>query len=227
MAVVLTLPQSLLLLTLNDESGRPKAGFYKPCLAGAAVSELLLRGALTVTDEKKPKLIVTASAAPQGPFLDLILGAIADGKKPRRMQTWITKLSNRKDLVESLAEELCMLGALTRESSKIFGLFTLTKWPEASPKLEANLKTKLRKAIAGTGDVDERSSVLLALAKSADVLRHNFDRDLIKSRKARIKAITEGDLLAAGATEAAVKAARAAIAATMVAAAIVPVATGS
>jgi hypothetical protein len=222
MPKALTLPQSLLLLTLKDESGRPKAGFYKPAIAGAGVSELLLRGLLSFTDDKKPKLVAATASDSQGPFLDFLLAQISADKKQRDMQYWITKLGNHKALVPTLAEELCKLGALTKETSKVFGLFTLDTWPQASPKLETNLKAQLKKAITGSGDVEDRLSVIIALAKSADVLRHNFDRDTLKSNKARIKVITDGDLLATGATEAAVRAAKAAITAAIVAGAIVP-----
>ena len=227
MMTTLTLPQALLLLTLKDETGRPKAGFYRPAIAGAGVSELLLRGLLTLTDEKKPKLITVPSPVSQGPFLDLILETIAAVQKPRDMQHWVTKLGNHKDLIPTLGEELCKLGALTKETSKIFGLFTLTKWPEASPKLESNLKSQLERAMTGTDDVDERASVIIALAKSADVLRHNFDHAILKTNKARIKSITEGDLLAAGTTEAVIQAAQAAIMAATTVAAIIPTVTAS
>jgi hypothetical protein len=225
MSTALTLPQSLLLLTLNDESGRPKAGFYKPAIAGAGVSELLLRGLLTVTADKKPKLVVASGASDQGPFLDLILTQISADPKPRDMQYWVAKLGNHKALIPTLAEELCKLGALTKETSKVFGLFTINSWPEASPKLETNLKSQLRDVITGSGEVEDRLSVIIALAKSADVLRHNFDRDILKSNKARIKAITDGDLLATGATDAAVRAAKAAITAAIVVGAVVPTVT--
>jgi len=212
-------------LTLNDERGRPQAGFYKPAIAGAGVSELLLRGLLTLTDDKKPKLVAAPGPASQGPFLDFVLTQISADKKQRDMQYWITKLGNHKALVPILADELCELGALTKETSKLFGLFSRDAWPEASPKLESDLKAQIKQAITSSGQVEDRQSVIIALAKSADVLRHNFDRDMLRSNKARIKAITEGDLLAAGATEAAVKAAKAAITAAAVAAAVVPTVT--
>ncbi|MEM8617456.1 MAG: GPP34 family phosphoprotein [Pseudomonadota bacterium] len=227
MSVALTLPQALLLLTLKDESGRPQGGFYKPAIAGAGVSELLLRGLLFLTDDKKPKLIATSESTSQGPFLDFILTQISAEKKPRDMQFWTTKLGNHKALVSILAEELCKVGALTKETSKVFGLFTLNTWPEASPRLESDLKAELKKAMTGTGEVEDRLSVIIALAKSADVLRHNFDRDFLKSNAARIKAITAGDLLATGATEAAIKAAKAAITTTIVVAAVIPTVTSS
>ncbi|NQY96559.1 MAG: GPP34 family phosphoprotein [Henriciella sp.] len=225
MSISLTLPQSLLLLSLKDESGRPQASFYKPAIAGAGISELLLRGSLQLTDDKKPKLVAASKSTSQGPFLDLILTQISADKKQRDMQSWTTKLASHKSLVPVLAEELRKLGAVTKQTSKLFGLFTLTSWPEASPKLESNLKVQLKEAIAGTGEVEDRLSVIIALAKSADVLRHNFDRGFLKSNAQRIKAIADGELLATGATEAAIKAAKAAITATIVVAAVAPTVT--
>ncbi|MEM8937027.1 MAG: GPP34 family phosphoprotein [Pseudomonadota bacterium] len=221
----LTLPQALLLLTLQDESGSPKAGFYKPAIAGAAISELLLRGALTVSDAKKPELLITHSLDSQGAFLDLIMAEIAESKKPRDLQSWVTRLGNHKALVPTLADELCDLGALKKETSKLFGVFTRSTWPEASPRLESDLKDQLQAAITGDGGIDERLSVMIALADSADVLRHNFDRALLKTNKARIKAIKDGDLLATGATVASVEAARTAIMTTIVAGAVIPTVT--
>ena len=223
----ITLPQSLLLLTLNDESGRPKAGFYKPAIAGAAISELLLLGSLTLNDDKKPKVIVDQASDTQSPFLNFIVSEISKAKKHRDMQYWVTKLGSHKQLIPKLAEELCMLGALKKETSKLFGLFTLTTWPEASPKFETDLKTHLQKLIEGTGPVDERSSVVIALAKSADVLRYNFNRDTLKANKERIKAISDGDLLATTATDKAIRAAQAALTAAIVTAAVVPTVTAS
>ncbi|GAB5456361.1 MAG: hypothetical protein Hens2KO_25900 [Henriciella sp.] len=211
MSKPLTLPQSLLLLTLKDETGRPKGVFYKLAIAGAGVSELLLRGLLSLTDDKKPKLVAASGSANESPFLDFVLTQISAEKKQRNMQYWIAKLSKHKKLVPTLAEELCTLGALTQETSKVLGLITITTWPEASPKLETNLKAQLQKAITGSGEVEDRVSVIIALAKSADVLRHNFDRDILRSNKSRIKEISNGDLLATGATKTAIKAAQAAL----------------
>lgn len=211
MTPALSLPQALLLLTLKDETGRPKAGFYKPAIAGAAISELLLLDTITLTEDKKPKVIVPAEAQSNSVFLTLCLNKMRASKKPRDMMYWATKLGQDKKLIPMLAEELCGLGALRKETSKVFGLFTVTSWPEASPKLEGKLKARLETAMFGTGDVDERTCVIIALAKSADVLRHNFDRSDLKTHKARIKAITAGELYAAGATAKAIKAAQAAI----------------
>lgn len=227
MAKSLTLPQSLLLLTFDDESGRPKAGFYKPAIAGAGISELLLRGLLTLNDDKKPKLAAVPTDETQGPFLDLILSEIVAEAKPRDMQHWVTKLSHHKKLIPTLAEELRKMGAVKKQTSKVLGLFEVTKWPEASPKFEVNLKAQMQRTIAASGDVDDRSSVIIALAKSADVLRHNFDREFLKANKDRIKAIVDGDLLATGATEAAVQAAQAALTTTIVVAAVVPTVVAS
>ncbi len=220
MSSALSLPQALLLLTLKDETGTPKAGFYKPAIAGAALSELLLKDMVSLTDEKKPKVIVHPEAHSQSEVLSVCLERLRDSKKPRDMAHWVMKIGQDKRLIPTLADELCALGAVSRETSKVFGLFDRTVWPEASPKLEMNLKLQLEDAMFGTGPVDERTCVIIALAKSAGVLRYNFDRKKLKANKDRIKAITAGDLYAAGATAKAIKAAQmAVIAATSAAAA--------
>lgn len=82
----LTLPQELLLLTLNDDTGRPKAGFYQPAIAGAAISELLLREEISLTEDKKPKIFPNSSAKPLGPFLDFVSAEISASGKERDAQ---------------------------------------------------------------------------------------------------------------------------------------------
>lgn len=211
MTAALSLPQALLLLTLKDETGKPKAGFYKPAIAGAVISELLLQDMVTLTEERKPKLNIRPEAASASPFLNLCIDRLRDSKKPRDMAHWVMKLGQHKDFIPTLGDELCELGALSKETSKVFGIFDRTVWPEASPKLEMNLKLELEKAMFGTGPVDERTCVIIALAKSADVLRHNFDRKSLKANKDRIKAITAGELYAAGATAKAIKAMQTAV----------------
>lgn len=211
MAYALSIPQALLLLILKNESGTPKAGFHKPVIAGAALSELLLQELVILSDEKKPKVIVTADAHSESPFLNLCLERLRDSKKPREMAYWIRNLGRQKTLNLTLADELCELGAIKRETSKVLGLFDRTVWPEASPKLEADLKHSLEKAMFENGPVDERTCTIIALSKTANVLSYNFDRKKLKANKDRIKAITAGELYAAGATAKAVKAMQMAI----------------
>lgn len=205
MVHALTLPQALLLLILKNESGTPKAGFHKPVIAGAGLSELLLQGLITLSAEKKPKVIISTSAHSESPFLNLYLEQLRDSKKPRDMAYWIMKLGRQKSLNLILADELSDLGAITKETRKVLGLFDRTVWPEASPKLEADLKQNLEKAMFGNGPVDERTCTIIALAKTANVLNYNFEREKLKANKDRIKAITAGELYAAGATAKAIK----------------------
>ena len=46
----ITLPQAILLLSLNDETGKTEDGYYQPALAGAALAELLLRRTIELQD---------------------------------------------------------------------------------------------------------------------------------------------------------------------------------
>lgn len=211
MAHALTIPQALLLLILKNESGTPKAGFQKPVIAGAGLSELLLQGLITLSEEKKPKVVVAVSSHSESPFLSYYLERLRDSNKPRNMAHWIMKLGSQKSLNVILAEELCELGAISRETTKVLGMFDRTVWPEASPKLEADLKRSLEAAMFGDGPVDERTSTIIALSRTANVLNYNFDRKKLKANQERIKTITEGELLAAGATAKAIKAIQTAV----------------
>ena len=54
---------------------------------------------------------------------------------------------------------------------------------------------RLRQAISGDGaEIDPRTVVLLSLANSADLLKLVFDKKQLKSRKARIEQVVNGEL---------------------------------
>src|SRR6056297_1241215 len=142
MRMDISLPQAILLLSLNDKTGKTEGGYYQPALAGAALADLLLRGALELQSDPD-SIVPLRHSETYGAFLDMCDAEIGAAPKPRELGYWISALANQKDFIATLADELCHLGALTRERTKIFGLFTRTVWPEASPALESQLKAEM------------------------------------------------------------------------------------
>ena len=62
---------------------------------------------------------------------------------------------------------------------------------------------RLKRAIfTDTRDIDPRTVVLLSLANSTGLLKVVFDKKELKSRKARIKQIVDGEVMGKAATEA-------------------------
>jgi len=209
MKTQLTLPQAILLLSLKDDTGTATGSFYRQSLAGAALTELIMRGAIEATDDKRPK-IVSVNPAPIGEaFLDTCLQKIADASSPKSMKDWLFKLANTPRIIELVATPLKDQGILSEEKSKILGLFPVTKWPEANPGPERNLKAEMAAAMFTPVDstpVDERLTTLIAISKHAGLLRLNFDKADLRAHKARIEQIVKGDMIAGQATEAAITA---------------------
>ena len=207
----LTLPQAILLLSLNDETGKTENGYYQPALAGAALAELLLQG--TIELQGNPEAIVPLRHSNAlGAFLSMCDAEIGRGPRDLSLTQWISRLANQKDFIATLADELCHLGALSRENTKVFGLFTRTVWPEASPALESALKKDMAHAMfEDLSPVDERLCLTIALANAVDLLSHNFAAEALAQHADRIVAISAGNCLSTSTSEAVVDAVNTAI----------------
>ena len=207
----LTIPESILLLALHDESGERKGSFLEYALAGAGLAELLLMGRLREAGDP-PKRLDFIDMSPVGePFLDACIEAISKKKSGKKAVDYVNAMGGKSAPLRILLDQLTRRGVLQMKEKKFLFFFTRKVYPEADPSAENALKQRLATAMFGTGEVDARDSVIIALANSVDILRHNFDRELLKSYKPRIKEISEGSLLPAGAAQEAIEAVRSAI----------------
>lgn len=207
----ISLPQAVLLLSLNDATGKTEDGYYQPALAGAALADLMLRGAIEL--QLDPQAVVPLRHSLElGAFLGMCDTAIGGSPKPRDLTHWVATLGNQKDFIATLADELCHLGALTREKTTIFGVFSRTIWPEASPLLETQLKQEMSEVMFATsGPVEERLCLTVALSKAVGLLEHNFEAADLTTHANRISAIAAGECLTTEATDAVITAVNSAI----------------
>ena len=85
MRSALTLPEEIMLLTLEDETGKVEcvsfwAGYvgYKHAVAGAVLAELALQDRVEITGEGKALKVGLLDATPMGSdFVDACLGVVA------------------------------------------------------------------------------------------------------------------------------------------------------
>ena len=200
----ITLPQAILLLTLDDKTGKTENGYYQPALAGAALAELFLKGTIELEGDE---VVPLRHSQKLGAFLSLCDAEIGRASKRQTLAFWINTLANQIDLISTLADELCHLGALSKETTRVFGLFSRTVWPEASPALEQSLKLEMETAMfKETGAIDERLCLTIAFADAVDLLKINFAAEDLQSNAARISEIAHGKCLKSSASEAVVKA---------------------
>ena len=208
----LYLHEETMLLSLHDRKGTPVADMYTYAVAGAIMAELSLMNRIKVTDEKK-KLVGVVDASPIGDaLLDECLQKIADAKTPKSVSSWVSSIAMISELKHKVACSLCKKKILRHDTEKVLWIFTRNLYPEIEPKTERKIRDRMAKLMFGqTTQHDERTTILVALAKHADLLRHNFDKDRLKRNKERIEKVASGDMFAARATKKAIEAVQAAI----------------
>jgi Golgi phosphoprotein 3 len=209
----LYLHEEIMLLALRDREGTVASGTnYTFALGGALLAELLLSERAVVDAVKKKKFLRLVDPTPFGdPVLDESLRKLATAKKRAQLQTWVSRFARLKRLKHRVAEQLCRRGILRADEDKVLLLFKRRIYPEIDPAPERKIMERLRKAIfTDARDIDPRTVVLLSLAKSADVLKVNFDKKRLKARKKRIEKVVNGELTGK-ATKEAIEAMQAAV----------------
>lgn len=199
----LSIPESILLLALHDDSGEKRGSFLEYALAGAGLTDLLLRNQL---EERGKKLEIINNAPTGDAFLDGCLAAMEAKGSGKDAKTYIHHIGGKKELLAPLYEGLVKRGVLDEQTVKVLWVFNQTVWPEKNPAPERALEARLRLAITGSGAVDARDGAIIAIAHHTDILKYNFDRDTLQRFKDRIKRIVDGELMPANATKEAIQA---------------------
>ncbi|GGY51910.1 GOLPH3/VPS74 family protein [Parvularcula lutaonensis] len=208
----LNLPEELLLLILDDDTGRERASLVSYLSAGAALAEFALEERVAVTGEdRKQRYELVDPSRPDHPYLAAVLDVMNDRGFSKSPQSLVSAVGGKGRLLEHLRSALVDKGILRRERKKALGLFSYTVYPLADRAAEEAVKARIKMTITSEGEVSPRDAVLITLVKHAGILHRTFGRDLIGERKRRIKEITQGEHLATSATHAAIAAVQAAL----------------
>lgn len=218
----LFLHQEVCLLALTDDKGTFSDGMYIYALAGAMVSELLLQERISADSSKQQIVRVVKHGSTGDEILDEVLNMIAESKKPRGLQHWVSKVAVMSKLQHRLAQQLCDLGILRHDEKKVLWLFTRQVYPEVDGSYEDAIRLRMANVMFDTkGVADGPTSVLIALASHAGLMKQNFAPVELRQHADRIKQLASGEFLAAGATQTVIQAVQTAI----MVAAIIPAVT--
>lgn len=215
----LRLHEEILLLTLKDEKGTPAWGQYTYALAGAVLTELVMEERVRLEPRrgrKKPLVDLVSGTQIGDRILDDAIRQVRTAKRRATAGTWVQRWAKTR-LLHDTARRLAERGILRIQQKRVLLLFSRRVYPEMNPGPEERLIARMRAAIFDDGEVDGRTAAVIALAQVADLLKPAFGGRELKARKARLKELAEGDLVAE-ATRAAVQAAAASAAAAAAAA---------
>ncbi len=201
----LHLHEEVMLLALRNDKGTVAGGvMYQQAAGGAILAELMLEGRLRSVTEGRSTYAVVQDSQPLGePVLDECLQKVSSAKRRGKLLHWVQKFAGVKQLKHRAAAGLVDKGVLRATEDKVLLFFTRRTYPQLDPAVEQRIIERLSEAIfSDASTVDARTTVLVALAHHAGLLRANFDKKRLKARRQRIEAIIKGDAIGKATKEA-------------------------
>ncbi len=172
--MALTLPQELLLLALDDESGKKAfavGGSLPYGLVGAVLFELALDGTISLGEKR----ITVRRTRPVGDdVVDPILAWLA--AKPRTPSRTIS--SRASGITRRVSEQLVTARILRRAETNVIGIIPVRRYPALDTRPERDIRSRLGQAVRERGQPDERTAALCALVHATSLTKLAFpDRD--------------------------------------------------
>jgi hypothetical protein len=183
------LAEDLLLLLLDDESGRPVVDGTAVDLAlgGAQFVDAVAAGRVAPSDGDR---FGVRDGSPTG---DTVLDAAVrrlTSKSPFTAQRAVELLV--KGTRDALLERLADAGEVRREQHRVLGVFPRTSWPAAAGEREARVRARLAEALTGGRAPDPHVAALIVLLDAIGALPKVVPGDP-KALAARATEIGEGD----------------------------------
>ena len=195
MSTSLPLHAEFLLLAHDDETGRPLVDgtHLKAGLAGAAISELALQGALELEGEgRSARLHATGHAV--APELEEALQR-ADGQAPKNAVARVGGAQSWRDragpLESATLTQLESSGIGVRDEETVLGVYHRKVWREKDPSVEREIVGRVRRALFESGNPEPRTAVLVSLLGATGLLRKLFpdeDKGLLRARTKELSA---------------------------------------
>jgi len=187
------LAEDLLLLLLDDETGKPvrESTRLDRALAGAVLLELALAGRVAPADESRPggPLQVRTGPAPDDPVLVDALARLGD--RPVRAPRAVEKLV--RGLRPRLLDRLVQAGTLTETRATVLGLFPVRRWPTARPEREAEVRAGLVRVLVDGAEPDQRSAALISMLVAIDAVARVVPVDDRRALVRRAREVAQGE----------------------------------
>ena len=193
---MLTFPEEIVLLSLDDKSGKfvdlpPLA--MDQALAGAALLELAFQN--RIDTDLTHLTLVNAKPTGEG-MLDPLLEKIVEAKDKKDAKYWVGVFSAEGEkLREKTLDRLVQRGIIKREEKRFLWVIPGRRYPMVNNQEEQEVRKRIQSVIAEGEVPGPRDVVLISLSSACQLLRSVFsDADLLKY-SARIAEVSKIDLI--------------------------------
>lgn len=190
MAELLTIPQAFALLQIAPDGRRSTDGQRLDLgLAGAALADLALRGAITLEGGRVGIATgaLTGDVALDG-VLEQVRSVFSTSGTQRKAKWWVQRLGKRP-LRDAVLAGLVQRGVITEEQRTTLVLFTTTRYPERDGGPESLVRTGIADVLAQRAEPSPYLAALIGLLDATNTLRDQFGR----VDKRVVRSISEGE----------------------------------
>jgi len=169
----LTMPEEIILLLLDDKTGRP-IGLPAPAGDYAVASAILMQLSLNGNIDTDPgKLMITSTKASGDAVLDEALRMIATAPAQRDSRHWIVEIGRKADHFRAmLLDHLVAKGVLKKEEGRFLWVFPDRRYPKAAEgELDVTeVRARLRAVLLSNEIPEPHDSLMIGLARSTGII---------------------------------------------------------
>lgn len=187
--------EDVLLLLLDDDTGRFIGSHRNVVIGSALLVELGLLGALALGGQRTSRA---------GRTIEVVSGSVmTDDILARALEFVATHPAGAQQLIKKLGEELrpSVLarmvegGWVSAERGKVLGIFTTERYPARDESREHAVRAQVSDALVGGHDPDDRTAAVIAIFGLCRVTPYLIDRQGVSRRviNKRVSQSVEGD----------------------------------
>ena len=193
---MLTLAEDIILLLLDDDSGKLASidlMTLNYAMAGAVLMDLALRNKIDTDLES----LIVADSTPTGlQMLDTYLDKISGENKENNTRYWLTELSNYgEDIVDSALNMLVEKKILKTEEKKILWVIGTRVYPMVDDKEEKEVKRRIVDLLMSDEIPTPQDVVLVSLIDTCSLFSTILSEKEVQRLSTRIEQIRKLDLI--------------------------------
>ena len=193
---MLTLTEDLVLLALDDHSGRilPVDDIgYRHALAGAVLLDLALLGRL---ENQDGALHVSDRTNTGEDLLDRWCETIEAEKEPLELRVWIARLALASDQIETAAlSSLVNRGILEKEETNFLWVFETRRYPMLDGTEEKEVKRRICDVLLSDEEPSQADAILVGLVDDARLLPHILSDAETRESARRVAQVRDLDVI--------------------------------
>lgn len=193
---MLTLTEDLVLLALDDHSGRilPVDDIgYRHALAGAVLLDLALLGRL---ENQDGALRVSDRTRTGEDLLDRWRETIEAEKEPLELRVWIARLALASDQIETAAlNSLVNRGILEKQETNFLWVFETRRYPMLDGTEEKEVKRRICDVLLSDEEPSQADAILVGLVDDARLLPHILSDAETRESARRVAQVRDLDVI--------------------------------